>query len=827
MYVFFDAHTRYIAVYFGKTTTSAEMLNAYKDFINDHMQYLPKGYVEEWVCDGGPEFKSSSLDDFCREMHTRRKFIAPWNPWQNLGETAWRIILRPLRVVLASANVSKMLWPFAAAQAVHVYNILSPYSPEHSDDLSSKITAYTLDILKASLTPSPSPYHKMTGKLGHADYLRVLFCKVEVRIRNKEDLRSMGVDAKVEPVTTPGIHLGTDRKRFGAYVYLFKYERFTTASFNDIFFIENEFPPLDKIVGSMEFDGVLTQLPGASQQAADDSSNFPDLASSSHQYPNDLPSSPSPSLATTTDPVNPNYQHFMDDGVTYVPGHCHDPRCTLGKHPDSVPHSWEQVAMTGPRSRRARSSANLIASIDYDSTGTFAPLGECGSCYLGDFSDAGSGERVPVSIFTCVDSHLSVTDAASGVPQSTDAALNGPDPAVNSEWMDAYHREYRAKVANGTFTLVPRPKDRKVVSTKVAHAHKLVEGSSHAIAERKARWVGRGFSEVPGVDYDKTFTATAYAISLRMFFVLVAMLDLHTAKADVIKAFTLAEIDRDLYCEQMPGIDIPGKPRSTWVCLLHKALEGLKQSGFLWQQKHTQFIVDYGFKSSEIDPCIFVRHLAAGIIILLVWVDDLAIAYSSDEMFNEFAAAYKEAFPSKVDGGGFDKGATVFTGITVERDRERRRISLHQHNHIERAYTKFVPKDYKPKGRLVPAISDRNSPAHYSKLALAADDEERSRMSQKPYLAGLATMMYLAVFTLPVICYHCSHLGQFMHDPSEACFAALLDMIVYVHANRHSFVLTYGGAISIPASLPESHHSDFIASFGLHGYSDGSWPLRS
>ena len=117
----------------------------------------------------------------------------------------------------------------------------------------------------------------------------------------------------------------------------------------------------------------------------------------------------------------------------------------------------------------------------------------------------------------------------------------------------------------------------------------------------------------------------------------VAILDLHTAKADVTKAFTLADLDRELYCEQMPCIEIPGKPRSEYVCLLLKALEGLKQAGFLWQAKHTKFIKEYGFRQSDIDPCIFVLHKSAGIMIILVWVDDVSIAYSIKEMFADMA----------------------------------------------------------------------------------------------------------------------------------------------------------------------------------------------
>ena len=62
MYIFYDAATKYIAVYFGKTTQAWEMLQAFKQFITDHLQWLVKGRVEEWYADGGPEFKTHDTD---------------------------------------------------------------------------------------------------------------------------------------------------------------------------------------------------------------------------------------------------------------------------------------------------------------------------------------------------------------------------------------------------------------------------------------------------------------------------------------------------------------------------------------------------------------------------------------------------------------------------------------------------------------------------------------------------------------------------------------------------------------------------------------------
>ena len=48
LHIFFDACTKYSAVYYGKITTPAEMLLVFKQFITDHVQYMKYGRVEEF-----------------------------------------------------------------------------------------------------------------------------------------------------------------------------------------------------------------------------------------------------------------------------------------------------------------------------------------------------------------------------------------------------------------------------------------------------------------------------------------------------------------------------------------------------------------------------------------------------------------------------------------------------------------------------------------------------------------------------------------------------------------------------------------------------------
>ena len=67
-----------------------------------------------------------------------------------------------------------------------------------------------------------------------------------------------------------------------------------------------------------------------------------------------------------------------------------------------------------------------------------------------------------------------------------------------------------------------------------------------------------------------------------------------------------------------------------------------------------------------------------------------------------------------------------------------------------------------------------------------------------------------------------------MHDPSPACYEAVIDLIIYCYFNReHDIILYTCNTFSMPRQIPESKRTTFESNFGVHGYCDASWLLRS
>jgi hypothetical protein len=74
-------------------------------------------------------------------------------------------------------------------------------------------------------------------------------------------------------------------------------------------------------------------------------------------------------------------------------------------------------------------------------------------------------------------------------------------------WRDAMMEEYQSIMKNDVWDIVPRPERKSVVTSK--WIYKIKHTADGSIEKHKERFVARGFSQVEGIDYEKTFAPVA------------------------------------------------------------------------------------------------------------------------------------------------------------------------------------------------------------------------------------------------------------------------------------------------------------------------------
>ena len=129
---------------------------------------------------------------------------------------------------------------------------------------------------------------------------------------------------------------------------------------------------------------------------------------------------------------------------------------------------------------------------------------------------------------------------------------------------------------NGTWTLVNKPRDCKVIDCKWILKNK--RDASGNIDKFKARLVAKGCAQEKGYDHDETYAPVARVTTLRILLSLIANEGLLTCQLDVEKAFLHEDLHKTVYMRVPKGV----KANADQVCKLNKTLYDLRQAPREW-----------------------------------------------------------------------------------------------------------------------------------------------------------------------------------------------------------------------------------------------------
>jgi transposase InsO family protein len=264
--------------------------------------------------------------------------------------------------------------------------------------------------------------------------------------------------------------------------------------------------------------------------------------------------------------------------------------------------------------------------------------------------------------------------AHDGEPQTYREAVN--HPTLGDRWLEAIQEELRALELQGTWESAELPPGRKPITSRWVFAIKRADDGS--IIRCKARLVGRGFSQIPGIDFDETYAPTVRYDTLRMVLSIAAGFNLEIHQMDVNNAYLAATLEEEIYMILPEGIDAAGQ-----VCRLRKSLYGLKQAARTWNDRLTSFLASKGFRKTPRDHGLMVYGGGAedpNGVLIPIYVDDMLIIGAKPDKVRWIKGLISKEFSTK-DLGNVD----TILGMKVIRDRSKRTLILGQEK-----YTKSV-----------------------------------------------------------------------------------------------------------------------------------------
>ncbi|CAN0842427.1 Retrovirus-related Pol polyprotein from transposon TNT 1-94, partial [Linum grandiflorum] len=187
-------------------------------------------------------------------------------------------------------------------------------------------------------------------------------------------------------------------------------------------------------------------------------------------------------------------------------------------------------------------------------------------------------------------------------------------------WVNAMNEEPAALESNQTWEIVAIPTGKKAIGCKWVYKVKL--RSDGSIERHKARLVAKGFTQVYGIDFLDTFSPVAKINSVKTLLAVSAAKNWHLEQMDVSNAFLHGDLDEEVYMQAPPGLVVP----PGMCCKLKKSLYGLKQASRQWFAKLRSSLLSHGFRQSSSDYSLFIKDTNQGIVVLLVYVDDIILA---------------------------------------------------------------------------------------------------------------------------------------------------------------------------------------------------------
>ena len=111
----------------------------------------------------------------------------------------------------------------------------------------------------------------------------------------------------------------------------------------------------------------------------------------------------------------------------------------------------------------------------------------------------------------------------------------------------------------------------------------------------EARLVTQGFSQRPGIDYEETYSPIMDAITFRYLISLAVSEGLDMRLMNVVTTYLYGSLDANVYMKIPEEYTLPeamnSKPWSMYLIKLQKSLYGLNQSGRMWYNHLSQYLI--------------------------------------------------------------------------------------------------------------------------------------------------------------------------------------------------------------------------------------------
>jgi hypothetical protein len=355
------------------------------------------------------------------------------------------------------------------------------------------------------------------------------------------------------------------------------------------------------------------------------------------------------------------------------------------------------------------------------------------------------------------------------IPRNSREARNSNEA---TEWLASEKDEIGSLETAGCMIVVDLPQGVTPIDSKFVYSVK--SNTDSIIVRYKSRMTGRGDQLVEGLDFLDSYSPVVGWIGIRLFLAITVLLELIPLQLDCDLAYINADLEETIYMNPPKGWELP--PGKVW--LLKKSLYGLKQSGRNWNKLLDSVLqgVNFQFHNLQEDACLYVRVQDEMTTIMFVYVDDIYIAASTQQLLDDFVRLLGARFKIKILGV-----PSQLLGVTLQWGENFSSVHLSIPKLID-----SLLSDY-DKDNMVTASTPMKST-----LKLYKDDRPKEEditkeliFMQKRYRNIVGTYIFLQGTCRPDIVFATMILCRSMANPGEKHMEAAMHLMAYLKGTKH------------------------------------------
>ncbi|KAL0442229.1 UNVERIFIED_CONTAM: Retrovirus-related Pol polyprotein from transposon RE2 [Sesamum radiatum] len=215
---------------------------------------------------------------------------------------------------------------------------------------------------------------------------------------------------------------------------------------------------------------------------------------------------------------------------------------------------------------------------------------------------------------------------------------------INSDkWLEAIKSKMNSMGSNQVWALVDLLKGVKPVGCKWVCKRKF--GANKEVTAFKARFVAKGYTQRPGVDFEKTYSSVAISKSIRILLAIAAWYDYEICQMNVKTAFLSDFIEEEIFIDQSEGFTSVGEEQE--VYRLQRSIYDIKQAFRSWNTHFDEVIRGYDFIMNKHDPCVYKKISGSSVAYLVLYVDEILLNGDDIKMLGDIKACLSTQFSMK------------------------------------------------------------------------------------------------------------------------------------------------------------------------------------